>query len=158
MLGLVTHNLVYAVPQINPTAYEKLEKIRSGAIPYPPMWQTVPVQLVDFSPGKIIMTTRAHERHLNAFGGVHGGFVAAALDTALGLTVFISLDNPAAVHTTVDLAVKIVKRIPVGTELTIETELVNISRRLGVSQGVIRDEAGAVYAHGTTSCMIKQPD
>ena len=119
------------------------------------MWETVPVRLAGLEPGRITMTTQAEERHLNAFGGVHGGYVAAAMDTALGLTVFISLPHPDARHTTVDLAVKIVKRIPLDVELTIETSLVNISRRLGVSQGTLRDADGVVYAHGTTSCMIK---
>ena len=122
------------------------------------MWETVPVELVEVVPRQITMATRASERHLNAFGGVHGGYVAAALDTALGLAVFISLYDPAARHITVDLGVKIVKAIPLDTELVVATELVHMSRRLGVSQGVLRDAAGVVYAHGTTSCLIKPPE
>lgn len=145
------------MPELNPAALEKLTKIQNGELPYPPMWDTVPVRLVAVSPGCIRMSTRADARHINAMGSVHGGFVAAAMDTALGLTVFISLPHPQARHTTVDLAVKIVKPLPLDTDLQITTELVHVSRRVGVSQGVLRDAAGATYAHGTTSCLIKMP-
>ena len=102
------------------------------------------------------MSTMANETHLNAFGGVHGGFAAAALDTALGLAVFTSLEEASARHTTVDLGIKIVKRIPLDTPLLVDTSLVHLSRSVGVSEGVIRDPDGVVYAHGTTTCLIKR--
>ena len=86
---------------------------------------------------------------------MHGGFAATVLDTALCLTVFISIDGEAR-HTTVDLAVKIVRPIPLETDLVAETRLVHVSRSVGVSQGVLRDTAGVVYAHGTTTCHIKR--
>ncbi|MCA8973853.1 MAG: PaaI family thioesterase [Gammaproteobacteria bacterium] len=142
-------------PQLNPRAVDKLERIRDGREPYPPMWETVPVSLLDYEPGCIRMTTRADARHVNALGTVHGGFAATVLDTALGLTVFISIDGEAR-HTTVDLAVKIVRPIPLETDLVAETRLVHVSRSVGVSQGVLRDTAGVVYAHGTTTCHIKR--
>lgn len=141
---------------MNPKALETLTKIKSGEEPYPPMWETVPVSLVDFAHGHIQMRTRADERHVNAFGTVHGGFAATVLDTALGLAVFTSLEQATARHTTVDLAVKIVKGIPLDTELTVETRLVHLSRSVGVSAGTINDAAGTVYAHGTTTCFIKR--
>lgn len=139
----------------NPEAVAKLERIMRGELPYPPMWETVPIALVDVGPGTVRMRTQADQRHINALGTVHGGFVATALDTALGLTVFISIDS-AARHTTVDLAVKIVKRLPLDTPLLVETSLVHVSRSVGVSQGVLRDEDGTVFAHGTTTCHIKR--
>ena len=106
-------------------------------------------------PGRIRMRAQADERHLNAFGGVHGGYAATVLDTALGLTIFVSIDE-AARHSTVDLAVKIVRPIPVGQPLEVETALVNVSRSVGVSQGELRGADGRVYAHGTTTCHIKR--
>lgn len=140
---------------LNERAVEKLERIRTGAEPYPPMWQTVPIELVMVKPGSVRMTARADERHINALGTVHGGFSATVLDTALGLTIFISIDDDAR-HTTVDLSVKVVKPVPLHEALEIETELVHVSRSVGVSQGVLRDAAGRVLAHGTTTCHIRR--
>ncbi len=142
------------MPPINAQAVEKLEKIRSGELPYPPMWETVPVSLVEIGEGRVVMRTRADERHINALGSVHGGYAATVLDTALGLTVFVSLDEEAARHVTVDLAVKLVRAIPLETDLTVSASLVHLSRRLGVSQAELHDAAGTVYAHGTTTCLI----
>ncbi len=142
--------------KINPRAARTLEKITSGESPFPPMWDTVAIKLVDAEVGRVCLSTCADDRHINAFGGVHGGFSAAVLDTALGLSVFVSLDDEHARHTTVDLSVKIVKGIPLHTDLVVEANLVHMSRSIGVSQGVIRDDAGTVYAHGTTTCLIKR--
>ena len=142
---------------ISVTAMEKLERIRTGIDPYPPMWETVPIALIAVSTGSIRMTARADERHINALGTVHGGFAATVLDTALGLTIFISIDGDAR-HTTVDLAVKLVRPVPLHETLTVETELVHVSRSVGVSQGTLRDTAGRVLAHGTTTCHIRRRD
>ena len=140
---------------LNPRALEKLTRIREGLDPYPPMWETVPVHLLDVAPGCIRMRARADRRHINALGTVHGGFAATVLDTALGLTVFISIDS-AARHTTVDLAVKLVRPIPLEADLLVETRLVHVSRGIGVSDGEIRDPAGRVLAHGTTTCHVRR--
>jgi uncharacterized protein (TIGR00369 family) len=137
------------------TAVAKLERIRTGIDPYPPMWETVPIALSEVGEGRIRMTARADDRHINALGTVHGGFSATVLDTALGLTIFISIDGDAR-HTTVDLAVKLVRPVPLYEELTVETELVHVSRSVGVSQGTLRDAEGRILAHGTTTCHIRR--
>ncbi len=46
--------------------------------------------------------------------------------------------------------------MPLHDALEIETELVHVSRSVGVSQGVLRDAAGRVLAHGTTTCHIRR--
>ena len=140
---------------LNPRAVRVLGEIAAGDCEYPPMWALAGVELLEATPGRILMRARADERHLNAFGGVHGGYAATVLDTALGLTIFISIDEQAR-HTTVDLAVKIVRPFPLGEWLDVETRLANVSRSVGVSQGEVRNAAGRVCAHGTTTCHIKR--
>ncbi|MEQ8662359.1 MAG: PaaI family thioesterase [Gammaproteobacteria bacterium] len=139
----------------NPAAVARLAGIMRGELPCPPMWETVPIRLLEVAAGVIRMETQADQRHINALGTVHGGFIATVLDTALGLTVYISIDAEAR-HTTVDLAVKMLKPVPLATPLEVETSLVHVSRSIGVSQGVLRDAAGTVYAHGTTTCHIRR--
>lgn len=140
---------------VNEAALARLRAIQAGDEPTPPAWAQANVRLVAFEAGHVHLEVRADARHLNAFGGVHGGFVAAALDTALGLAIFTSLGDDGR-HTTVDLAVKIVKRLPVDTDLAVESSLVHVSRSVGVSQAWLRDAGGTVYAHGTTTCHIKR--
>ncbi len=141
--------------QINQQALERLKRIQSGELPNPPMWETVPLRLVSIVPGRVEMEAVADERHINAIGSVHGGFAATVLDTVLGLAIYTSLGAEAR-HITVDLAVKLVKAIPLNTPLIAASELVHISRSVGVSQAVLRSAEGVVYAHGTTTCMIQR--
>ena len=131
-----------------------LEGIQSGALPTPGMWETVPVRLLEATRGRVVMQAQADQRHINALGTVHGGFAATVLDTVLGLTIFTSIGENER-HATVDLSIKIVKRIPLDTPLTATAELVHVSASVGVSQGVLRDGTGTVLAHGTTTCVIK---
>lgn len=139
----------------NTRALARLERIRTGADPAPAMWETVPVRLVEVAPPRIVMETTADARHVNALGGVHGGFAAAAMDSALGLCIYTAIE-PEDRHTTVDLAVKIVRALPLDEPLRVETELVHLSRSVGVSQGVLRGAGGQVYVHGTTTCHVKR--
>ncbi len=141
--------------QINQVALERLHRIAAGELPYPAMWQTVPLRFVSIAPGRIEMQACADQRHMNALGSVHGGFAATALDTVLGLAVYTSI-GAGDRHITVDLAVKIVKAIPLDTPIVAASELVHISRTVGVSQAVLRSAEGVIYAHGTTTCMIQR--
>jgi uncharacterized protein (TIGR00369 family) len=143
------------VQQINQEALDRLARIQAGELPYPPMWQTVPLRFISIAPGRIEMEARADERHINALGSVHGGFAATALDTVLGLAIYTSLGDNAR-HITVDLSVKIVKALPLDTAIIAASELVHISRSVGVSQAVLRSGDGVIYAHGTTTCMIQR--
>lgn len=139
---------------VNPRARAMLEAIVTGETPYPPMWETVPVRFVGARRGQVTMETTADARHINALGTVHGGFAATVLDTVLGLTIYTAIAEHER-HATVDLAVKIVKRIPLGTPLIVSADLVHVSAAIGVSQGTLRDAAGTVYAHGTTTCVVQ---
>lgn len=141
--------------KVNQEALERLTLIQKGELPNPPMWETVPLRLVAIAPGRIEMEARADQRHINAIGSVHGGFVATVLDTVLGLAIYTSLGQHAR-HITVDLAVKLVKAVPLDTPLIAASELVHISRSVGVSQAVLRSADGVIYAHGTTTCMIQR--
>ena len=141
--------------QINQAALDRLQRMQAGELPYPPMWQTVPLRFLSIAPGRIEMEARADQRHINALGSVHGGFAATALDTVLGLAVYTRIGATDR-HITVDLAVKIVKVIPLDTPLVVASELLHISRTVGVSQAVLRSADGVIYAHGTTTCMIQR--
>ncbi|MGE0860886.1 MAG: PaaI family thioesterase [Gammaproteobacteria bacterium] len=141
--------------QTNHAALTRLEHIRTGELPMPPMWANLALEVGAIASGVIEMTTLPEARHLNAFGGVHGGYIAAVLDTVLGLAVYTSI-GPDDRHITVDLAVKLLKAPSVGVPLVAASELVHVSRSVGVSQAWLRDAAGVLYAHGTTTCNIRR--
>lgn len=58
---------------------------------------------------------------------------------------------------TIDLAVKMLRPLKVGETYRAEGRVLNVSARLGVSEGSIRDTAGKLVAHATCTCLITRP-
>ena len=132
---------------------EVLQAIRDGDIAHPSIAETMNMKFAEVDSGKVMFLAHADERHLNPAGGVHGGFAATILDSVTGCAVHSMLEKGVPFGT-IDLAVKMMRPIPIGVQLFAEGKLINISRSLGVSEGSIRDEAGKIYAHATCTCMI----
>jgi len=132
---------------------EIMQKMADGEIPYPEMARTVPIVFVEVERGRMVFEVVADKRHTNIFGNTHGGFSATALDTVTGCVVHTMLEA-GVTYATIDLAVKMLRPTPVDTSLLAEGNIINISRSLGVSEGVIKDKAGKVFAHATATCML----
>ena len=132
---------------------EYLQAIRDGREKHPSIAETMNMQFAEIDAGKVMFLTHADERHLNPMGGVHGGFIATILDSVTGCAVHSMLEAGVGFGT-IDLAVKMMRPIPINTELFAYGNIINLSRSLGVSDGSIRDASGKIYAHATTTCMI----
>jgi uncharacterized protein (TIGR00369 family) len=132
---------------------EIAEMLISGAIPAPSMSTVFPMRLVKVEKGFAELHSQASNNFLNTMGTVHGGFTATLLDSATGSAVLTTLE-PGEQHTTVDLNVKMLKRIPLGVPLKALGRVIHQSRRLGVAEGKIVDTEGTLYAFATAMCMI----
>jgi uncharacterized protein (TIGR00369 family) len=132
---------------------EILKALMAGDFPPPAMAETMPSKLVHVEEGFVRFLVKADERHLNPMGGVHGGFSATILDTITGCAVQSALEAGVS-YTTINLNVKMIRPIPLDTELIAEGNLINKSRRLAVSEGKVIDENGKIYASGSATCMI----
>lgn len=132
---------------------EALKAMMAGDIPPPPMAATMPSRIIHVEEGFVRFIVRADERHLNPAQGVHGGFSATIMDTITGVAVH-SVMEAGIGYSTIDLNVKMLRPIPIDTDLIAEGTLINRSRRLAVSEGKIMDEDGKIYASGSATCMI----
>lgn len=133
-----------------------LEAIRDGQLPMPSIAEVIPMRLSELGKGYVRFTARADRRHLNPMGGVHGGFFATVLDSVLGNAIYTELEAGVG-YGTVDLAVKMLAPMPLDQDVSAEARLVHLSKRIGVAEGTIRDAAGKLLAHGTTTCVILRP-
>ncbi len=86
-------------------------------------------------------------------GGVHGGFAATIMDSVTGCAVHTMLEAGIP-YGTIDLQVKMLRPVPLGEEVIAESKLINLSRRLGVSEGSLKNQNGKVLAHATCTCMV----
>lgn len=138
------------------TGLELLQASAAGALPRASISETMGMMGMTAEKGRVVIRAKADERHLNPLGGVHGGFAATILDSVTGCAVHTMLEAGVGFGT-VDLAVKMLRPIPVGEEVVAEATVTHISRSLGVSEGRITDANGNLLASASATCFIKQP-
>lgn len=94
------------------------------------------------------------EYHYNPIGTVHGGLASTLLDSAMGCAVHSTLPAGAG-YTTLELKVNMLRPIAVSTgRLLCEGRTVHVGGRVATAEGRLTDEAGKLYAHATTTCML----
>ena len=118
---------------------------------------TMGLRPVEVSEGRAVFDATPDERHLNPMGGVHGGFICTVLDSVTGCAVHTMLEAGAA-YGTIDLAVKMLRPLKPGQTYRAEGRVLNMSARLGISEGSLRDADGKLVATATCTCLITRPD
>ena len=131
-----------------------LKAIVSGELPAPPIAETLGFQLVEVAEGRALFQGVPAFRHYNPIGVVHGGYAATLLDSAVGCAVHSTLAKGEG-YTTLELKINLVRAITEKTgRVSAEGKLLYRGRTVGTAEGYLRDDAGKLYAHATTTCMI----
>jgi uncharacterized protein (TIGR00369 family) len=133
---------------------ELLRSIGSGTIPPPPMAMLVGLTPVLAEEGRVIFALTPEEIHYNTMGVVHGGAIATLVDTALGCAVMSKMPRGTG-YTTVELHLNFVRPATVATgRLLCEALIVHSGSRMATAEAKVRDEAGKLYAHASTTCFV----
>ena len=121
---------------------------RANAIP---LNVTLGIRLTEIGPRHAVMETTVDERHLNYYGGAHGGLMAALADT---VCFFSAPLLPAGRKvTTVNLNVNYVRAASLGEHLVARSELVHLGRRT-VSVTLQIHSGMHLVAHGTATLAV----
>jgi len=133
---------------------EFLKDMIAGKLPQAPMCATLGFHLAEAAEGYAVFEGLPEFRHYNPIGTVHGGFTATLLDSALGCAIFSTLAKGEA-WTTLELKLNLVRPISKDTgPLRAEGRIVHRGRTVATSEGTVKDRAGKLYAHASTTCMI----
>jgi len=135
------------------TGLELMRAMMEGRIPRAPIAEIVPMKPIEVASGYIKFTAKADKRHINPLGGVHGGFAATVLDSVTGCAVHTLLEAGTS-YGTIDLDIKMLRPIPLEKELMAEGRVIHLSKKIGVSEGTLKDADGNLYALATATCMI----
>ena len=131
-----------------------LKGIVDGSQPSPPISELLGFHLVEVEEGRAVFEGTPEFRHYNPIGTVHGGFGATLLDSALGCAIFSTLQIGDA-WTTLELKLNYVRPMSKDTGLVrAEGRIIHRGRTVATSQGELKDSAGKLYAHASTTCMI----
>jgi uncharacterized protein (TIGR00369 family) len=133
---------------------ELLQRLIEGKYPAPPMAALLNFTLTEASEGRVVFRAMPSEKHLNPLGGVHGGWAASVLDSALGCAVQTLLEKGEA-YSTAEFKVNLMRPITPRTgEVVCEGKVVHKGRTLAVSEARLTDANGKLLAFGTETCSI----
>jgi len=136
---------------------EFLQKIAAGELPPPPIAALLNFELEELNEGHAVFAVEPQEYHYNPIGVVHGGLAATLLDSAMGCAVQSKLPAGAG-YTTLEIKVNFVRAMTSQTgRVRCEANLIHLGGRTATAEGRIEDQAGKLYAHGTTTCLIIRP-
>ncbi|MBY0565611.1 MAG: PaaI family thioesterase [Hyphomonadaceae bacterium] len=98
------------------------------------------------------------DRMLNPFGIVNGGWALTLLYSACGAAAHTTL--PARVgHDTVEMKGNLLRTVRADTgRLRAEAYVVSRERTLITAEAKLTDAVGKIYAHGTTTSLIRYPN
>jgi uncharacterized protein (TIGR00369 family) len=134
---------------------ETLQAMLRGELPYPPIARTLDFQLVEVGEGRAVFQGKPGPDHLNPMGGIHGGWYATLLDSALGCAVH-TLMPAGRGYTTAELGVNLVKAInPAKVQrVRAEGKVLHCGRQLATAEARLVGPDGTLYAHATTTCLV----
>ena len=136
------------------TGLEFLERVIDGRVPHPSMALTLGFRLTDVAEGRAVISGATSAEYCNPNGSIHGSWAAALLDSCMGSSVHSTL--PAGTgFTVIEFKIDFVRPITIDTgDVTAEGKVVNVGKRIGIADGIMRDARDRVLARGTTTCLI----
>lgn len=133
---------------------ELMRRVIDGTYAAPSIAERMNFALVEASEGRAVFRGMPSARHLNPLGGVHGGWAATLIDSALGCCVHTLL-APGEAYSTAEMKINYTRPITPQTGIvTAEGKIVHKGRTLAVSEARLTDENGKLLAFGTETCSI----
>ncbi|MBU1361891.1 MAG: PaaI family thioesterase [Gammaproteobacteria bacterium] len=133
---------------------EMMQAMLRGELPYAPIAKTLSFMLVSVAPGQAVFQGAPLAEHLNPMGGIHGGWFATLLDSALGCAIH-TLMPPGRAYTTAELSVNLVKGLtPKIRCVRAEGKVIHCGRQLATAEARLVGADGTLYAHATTTCLV----
>ena len=149
MTGVISPERLKSAPGL-----ELLQAIIDGDGAQPPIGQLMDFQLVAASHGRVLFEGLPGTAHYNPLGSVHGGYAAAILDSCMGCAVHSALPAGSG-YTTLEIKINYIRAMTTATgKVFAEGRIIHVGKRSATSEGHLRDVAGKLIAHGSTTCFV----
>ncbi len=133
---------------------EQLQAMLRGELPYAAIGKTLDFTIMEVSEGHALFQGTPGPSHLNPMGGIHGGWYATLLDSALGCAVHTMMQAGRG-YTTAELGVNLVKAIGTKVQrIRAEGKVIHCGRQLATAEARLYGPDGTLYAHATTTCLV----
>ena len=136
------------MPKLNPKHVEAV----IAAINQGPYFKLLSMPVVEMGMGYSVVEIKMGKKHLNPFGGVHGGVYASAIDTAAYWAIYCDLDEDAG-FISVDLKIDYLAPVKKG-RLIVKGRRIKVGRTICLAEATIFNEQNKWLAHGTSKMMV----
>ena len=151
-MSLDNHDIVKQAQQL--TGMEFFQVIGDGRLPYPPLLQTLAFKVESIQEEETVFSFHPQPFHYNSVGTVHGGVIAAILDTAMGCAVHARL-AAGMIYTTLELKTNFLKAVTLQSgELRAVGKVVHFGGRTALAEAKLIDSRNKLFAHGVSTCLI----
>lgn len=136
------------------TGLEQMQGILDGVLPYAPIARTLDFSLISVAAGHVVFQGTPGPAHFNPMGGVHGGWFATLLDSALGCAVHTMMPAGRG-YTTAELSVNYVRGLsPKVGRVRAEGTVIHCGKQLATAEARLVGPDGTLFAHATTTCLV----
>jgi uncharacterized protein (TIGR00369 family) len=136
------------------TGLEQMQAMLDGQLPFAPIARTLDFSLIQVGPGIALFQGKPGPAHFNPMGGVHGGWFATMLDSALGCAVHTMMPAGRG-YTTAELSVNFVRALtPRVGRVRAEGKVIHCGKQLATAEARLFGPDGSLYAHATTTCLV----
>ena len=134
--------------QLNPEHVKAvLELINEG-----PYFKLLGMEVRKLAVGYALVEVDIANKHLNPFGGIHGGSYSSLIDTAAYWAVYGDISEESGL---ISLDVSVTNLSPVNHgHLTVEGKRIKAGKNICLSEAVIKSEEGKLLAHGISKQMV----
>lgn len=136
------------------TGLQQMQALLAGESPRAPISETMDFILVAAEDGTAVFQGSPKFKHYNPLGGVHGGWFATLLDSALGCAVHTTLPAGRG-YTTLEFKVNLVRglneRVPLVRAIG---RVVHRGRQVTTAEAELVGHDGKLYAHASTTCLV----
>lgn len=136
------------LPELNP---EHIKAVIS-AINNGPFFKHMSMKVSELGPGRAAVVMAIGKKHMNPFGGLHGGVYSSAIDTAAYWSAYCDLPEDCGL-VTIDLKVDFLAPVS-GKKVVVEGRLIKSGKRIHLSEAKMLDDQGRLLAHGTSKLMV----
>jgi uncharacterized protein (TIGR00369 family) len=136
------------------TGLQQLQAMMRGEVGFASIGPTMGFLLIDVSDGVAVFQGAPGPGHLNPMGGVHGGWYATLLDSALGCSVHTRMPVGKA-YTTLELKVNLVRALsPQVQRVRAVGRVIHVGSQTATAEARLEGPDGRLYAHGSTTCLV----
>ncbi len=117
-----------------------------------PYFRLLSMEVRELGIGYSKVDVNLENKHLNPFGGIHGGVYSSLIDTAAYWAVYCDVEENAGL---VSLDIKVDFLAPIkDRHLVVEGKRIKAGKNICIAEAVIIDNQGRYLAHGTSKQMV----